>query len=140
MAMDTAVGEAQRLHRRLRQTVDQDRRGGEGAQLRHHRLDRLDVDAGGIAIVMLRIAQYDCMPSLEGADDDGVVVAVTCQFGIGGEGGGSPQIYAAANSFLAEEIGFHMHVAIAEQQDVDAALQAVCLGQCMGSFDRPVRV
>ncbi len=57
------------------------------------------------------------------------------QSGVGGERGRGAQIDASPSGFPAEEVGFHLDVAIAEQQDVDAAVQALSVIERVRGFD-----
>ncbi len=83
-------------------------------------------------------AEGDGVACLEGADDDGVVGSVLGEGGVGGEGGGDPEVDTAGGGFLPKEVGFHLHVAVAEQEDVGAAAKLGKGNEVAGLFDGPV--
>ncbi len=49
--------------------------------------------------------------------------------------GRGAQIEAPARSLLPQEVGFHLDVAIAEHQDIDAAVQALSISECVRCFN-----
>ncbi|MBV8458763.1 MAG: hypothetical protein JO122_19385 [Acetobacteraceae bacterium] len=140
MAMWPAVSEAQRLEGGFGQGVEQDGGGGDGPQVGHQAPRGVGVNEGGVVVVVTRLAEGDRVAGLKRADDDGVVGSVLGEGGVGGEGRSDPEVDPAGGGFLAEEVGFHLHVTVAEQEDVDAAAELGGRAHVARSFDGPVRL
>ena len=80
----------------------------------------------------------DQMPGPQGADEDGVVLAFADKPNIVGKSRRHMQIDAAPRRFPAQEIGFHLDIAIAEQDDIDALSAGAEIVEAVGGADRPI--
>ncbi len=114
VSRDAALRQPQRLHGRLRQIVDQDRRGRPFAQLLQQ-LPRLR-DIGGMRVLAGRGRVGDQVPRAQGADENRVVLVFGGEAHVVGKCRRDAQVDAAPRRFPAQEIGLHLDVAIAEQQ------------------------
>jgi hypothetical protein len=123
-------GEAQRLNGRLGQVVDENRRGGAGAQFAEQ--------ASGFGDEFGDPAVESGAPRARGADDDGVEAALRDQFDVLGEGRDDVEIEAARAAFEPQILGLHLHVAIADERDVEARPCGAEASQGAGFLSRPI--
>ena len=136
-----AVGEAQRLDSGLRQAVDQDGRIGMGAQALDDVPGLGQVDRGRIAAMIGGGALGDQVARAQGADQDRLVRFFGRQAQVVRERGGDPQVDIAPGRLAAQEVGLHLQVAVAEQQDVPAVrLGAAQVVRAQGRGHRPIGI
>ena len=118
---ETAVRKAQGLDRRLRQIVDQDRRGRHGAQLLDEPPGRLE-EQGRRGLAPRGIhGVRDRVASPQGAYQHQIVAAVDGHGDVVGKACGDRQVQPPPTPFLAQEVLLHLHVAVTEQQHVQPA-------------------
>ncbi len=83
---------------------------------------------------------HQMMPRAKRADQDGVVLVFGGKTQIVGEGRRDVQVEAAAAGLLAQEVGLHMHIAIAEQDEVEPWSLPIEIPQALGRARRPVGI
>lgn len=136
MTVASPFGYSQRLHRRHRQIVDQDRRRGLLAQLRQRVLGLRDIDLVWVA-TRHRLPR-DEMPGVECSNQDGIVLVFRREGIIVWGGCRDPQIVAALIGLAAQEIGLHVHVAITKQDQINSRLGAANVLNPLRRLDRPI--
>ncbi len=131
-----AIGEAEGLHGRLRQIVDEDRRRAARPQS-GNRLARLgDIEIPRYAVT--RLFACDGAARAQRTDDDRLVHALLGELDIVGKGRGDAQIDAAGGGRAAQEIGLGLQLAIAEQQDVEPLARDGEIGNAVRRRHRPI--
>ena len=80
----------------------------------------------------------DEMPGPQCADEDRIVLALAGKTNVVGERRRHMQVDAAARRFPAQEVGFHLDIAIAEQQHFDALAGDAEIVKAVGGADRPI--
>ena len=137
MPAQAPLGEPERLHRRFRQAVDEDRRRGALTQLLQN-MACFRNEAGMGGMVGARQFGRERMARAQGADNHRVVLVFGDQAEVVGKAGRYAQIDAAAVRLAAKKVGFHLDVAIAEQHHIDAPAAARKIHKAEGLAGRPI--
>ena len=136
VSLHAAFRKSQRLNGRLGQIVDQDRRGGHFAQLAQKLGGMRDI--GRMRVEAVNVLG-DEVPGPQGADENHIVLALAGKANVVGERRRHMQIDAAARRFPAQEVGFHLDIAIAEQQRIDAPSGGAEIVEAVGRRRPPNR-
>jgi hypothetical protein len=94
-------------------------------------------DIGRVRVKAVNILD-DQVTGPQGADENHIVFAFGGKTNVVGECRGYMQIDAAAARFPAQEVGFHLDIAIAEQNRIDTSAGGVEVVETISSADRPV--
>ncbi len=78
------------------------------------------------------------VPGIEGSDQNGVMLVLSSESIIVWRGRGDAQIVATSIRFPTEEIRLHMHIAIAEQDEINSRFAAADILDALRSLDGPV--
>ena len=95
-------------------------------------------DIGGVGVEPILKVLGDEVPYPERADEDHVMFVLARKTDVVRERRRHMQIDAAARRFLAQEIGLHLDIAIAEQQRINAPARTAKILQAVRRADRPV--
>ena len=117
MPLRAPFGHAERLHGRLGQVVDQDRRRRARAQGADQAPRLGDIVARRI---LARRRRRDRAARAQGADQDGVGLALLDPANVVGKRGADANVQPAGLAFARQKLGLALQVAIGEQSDVHA--------------------
>jgi hypothetical protein len=133
-----ALGKAERLDGRLGQIIDQDRRRGFFAQAFEHEPGVGDV-AGVMRGLPGREIVGDVVARAQRADEDGVVLVFAGEGEIIGKRRRHAQVEAAPHGLAAQEVGFHVNVALAVKDHVEALFSLAKVRHSQCGPRRPIR-
>ena len=86
---------------------------------------------------MFQQASTQCVPRTECAYNNRLVLVFRGEAHIVGESCGDAQVDPAPRGFLAKEIGLHLDVAVAEQENIDALESAAEIRDLIRCARRP---
>jgi hypothetical protein len=124
VSIEAPLGEAERLHCRLGQIVDQDRRRRALAQLLQDVAGFRDIGGvrailTGLGIESERVTRSQCV------DQNHIVLVLAHEANIVGKRRGNAKVDPALRPLTPQEVGFHLQIAVPEQNDINALLLAI---------------